>query len=482
VITRVVNAPQALVYQAWTTRAHVEHWWRPEGFASIVCDEFDARAGGRFGFTLKATDGNEYVSRCVFRELAAPERLSYDEECFENGKLFHRAHQLVTFEAVGARTLITLNGRLDWVEGRDARWTPAVMRAGWSKGWNENLDALEGYLDRATAHVFELVRRFDAPRSLLWKLWTEPEHLRHWWGPKGASMRELNLDVRVGGALHCLVRLADGSEVWSKWVYLELVEPERIVFQNSRSDAQGNVTPHPRVADWPLEMITAFEFAESAGKTTVTMRSTALCATDAQKQAFEAGHAGIRIGWTETFDRLDGEALTAGVAPPCAADEFVIARMLDAPRELVWKAWTEAGHFGQWWGPKVFTNPVCSIDLRVAGAYRVVMRSPDGVDYPIKGVFREIKPHERLVMTMDCSEHPPAWHDMLKPDRAPGDTNPVGTILCAVTFEEHAGKTLLTIRLKIVSAEMRDRMVSFGTHEGWSESLEKLAEWLEARR
>ncbi len=58
-------------------------------------------------------------------------------------------------------------------------------------------------------------------------------------------------------------------------------------------------------------------------------------------------------------------------------------------------------------GPDTFTNPVCDIDLRAGGAWRIVMRSPEGVEYPMKGVFREIVEPERLVMTMDCSEHPP---------------------------------------------------------------------------
>jgi uncharacterized protein YndB with AHSA1/START domain len=163
------------------------------------------------------------------------------------------------------------------------------------------------------------------------------------------------------------------------------------------------------------------------------------------------------------------------VAAASGDRDVVIRRILDAPRELVWRAWTEAKHFGQWWGPKVFTNPICAIDLRVGGAYRVVMRSPDGVDYPITGVFREITAPERLVMTMDCSEHPPAWHDMLKPDRSPGESNPAGIMQETVTFEARGTQTLLTIRIRMVSTEIRDSMVKMGMNEGWSQSLERLA-------
>ncbi|MGH2436869.1 MAG: SRPBCC domain-containing protein, partial [bacterium] len=79
--------------------------------------------------------------------------------------------------------------------------------------------------------------------------------------------------------------------------------------------------------------------------------------------------------------------------------ELVITRDFDAPRELVWKAWTEPEHFKSWMGPKGFTTPVCKIDLRVGGEYLYSMRSPEGQDFWSKGVFREIAPPERLVMT-----------------------------------------------------------------------------------
>src|ERR1700740_1278719 len=82
-----------------------------------------------------------------------------------------------------------------------------------------------------------------------------------------------------------------------------------------------------------------------------------------------------------------------------AEREIVITRVFDAPREAVFKAWTDAKELAQWWGPKGFTNPVCEIDARVGGAIRIHMRSPDGTVYPMKGEFREIVPPERLGLT-----------------------------------------------------------------------------------
>ena len=100
-----------------------------------------------------------------------------------------------------------------------------------------------------------------------------------------------------------------------------------------------------------------------------------------------------------------------------AADdcEFCIARVIHAPRPLVFDAWTDPAHLARWWGPSGFTNPVCEMDVRPGGAHRIVMRSPEGVAYPIKGTFIEVVTPERLVMTLDLSEHPP---EMARPDQA----------------------------------------------------------------
>jgi len=158
--------------------------------------------------------------------------------------------------------------------------------------------------------------------------------------------------------------------------------------------------------------------------------------------------------------------------------DFVITRLLSAPRELVFDAWTNPEHMARWWGPRITTTPVCEIDLHIGGAYRVTMRMPDGTDYPIIGKYREIVKPEKLVFTMDCSEHPAAWHDMVKPDRAADDINPVGIMLATITFDSQGDKTMLTVRIRMANATIRDAMLKMGMHGGWSISLDKLEELL----
>jgi uncharacterized protein YndB with AHSA1/START domain len=159
---------------------------------------------------------------------------------------------------------------------------------------------------------------------------------------------------------------------------------------------------------------------------------------------------------------------------------FVIERIFDAPRHLVFEAWTDPRHLARWWGPRICTCPVCEVDLRPGGAYRITMRMPDGVDYPVTGVFREIVKPERLVMTMDCTEHPAAWHDMVKANRAATDINPAEIFVMTATFDEMEGKTRLMVRIRFASDAIRDAMLKMGMNEGWSQSLDRLDENLHA--
>src|SRR5436853_2891112 len=112
------------------------------------------------------------------------------------------------------------------------------------------------------------------------------------------------------------------------------------------------------------------------------------------------------------------------------ARELTLTRVLDAPRELVFRMWTDPQHVAKWWGPTGFTNPVCEMDVRPGGALRIVMRAPDGADYPMIGTYGEVTPPERLAFTNSAVY-------------ADGDALLDG--LTIVTFAERSGKAELTV-------------------------------------
>jgi uncharacterized protein YndB with AHSA1/START domain len=143
--------------------------------------------------------------------------------------------------------------------------------------------------------------------------------------------------------------------------------------------------------------------------------------------------------------------------------EVVITRIFDAPRELVFKAWTDPKHLAGWFGPKMFTNAVCEVDLRVGGRWRIVMRGPDGGEYPCGGVYKEIIEPERLVFTNNAEDK---------------DGNPVIDGFTTVIFEDQGGKTKLTLQTRGVAMVAYAAGYLQGMEAGWTQSFEKLGEQL----
>ncbi len=100
------------------------------------------------------------------------------------------------------------------------------------------------------------------------------------------------------------MRLPNGNEMWGKFTYREIVAPEKIVLVNSFSDADGGLTRHPLHPTWPLEMLATTTLAAQGKRTLVTVRWKALDATEEEQRTFDGGHAGMKQGWTGTFDQL----------------------------------------------------------------------------------------------------------------------------------------------------------------------------------
>jgi uncharacterized protein YndB with AHSA1/START domain len=154
-------------------------------------------------------------------------------------------------------------------------------------------------------------------------------------------------------------------------------------------------------------------------------------------------------------------------------EELTITRIFDAPRELVWRAWTEPELVMRWWGPKGFTSPVSKIDFRVGGKYVSCMRSPEGKEYWGTGVYREIVEPELIICTDSFADEEgnvvSASHYGMSPEF------PLEMLL-TVRFEEQDGKTKLT--LKHVGFPSREDID--GARAGWNESLDKLGEVVEA--
>jgi len=153
--------------------------------------------------------------------------------------------------------------------------------------------------------AFVITRAFNAPRDLVFGAWTECEHLKHWWGPKGFTIASCTNDLRPGGVFHYGMQAPDGNTMWGKWVYRDIVRPERLVVIVSFSDGAGGQTRHPFEPDWPLQTISTMTFAEHEGRTTLTVQWLPYEATETERKTFAASHGSMQQGWTGTLDQLD---------------------------------------------------------------------------------------------------------------------------------------------------------------------------------
>jgi uncharacterized protein YndB with AHSA1/START domain len=145
---------------------------------------------------------------------------------------------------------------------------------------------------------------------------------------------------------------------------------------------------------------------------------------------------------------------------------LTLTREFDAPRTLVWKAWTDPKMMAQWFGPRGFTIPVCELDVCKGGSLRIVMRGPDGNDLPMKGVFLAVIEPERLVFTNIATDHD--GKHLLE-----GETE--------VTFSEKDGKTTLVLKTRAVGLVPMAPQMLAGMEAGWTQSIDKLQELVTRR-
>jgi uncharacterized protein YndB with AHSA1/START domain len=149
-------------------------------------------------------------------------------------------------------------------------------------------------------------------------------------------------------------------------------------------------------------------------------------------------------------------------ATPASDRELVLTRLIDAPREKLFRAWTEPELMKQWFTPRPWTTPVIEVDLRPGGSNLIVMRGPDGTEFPNRGVYLEIVKNERLVFT---DAYTRAW----EPSEKPFFTG-------IITFEDEGGKTRYTARALHWTVADREAHEKMGFHEGWGLCADQLAE------
>lgn len=301
-LTRTFDAPRELVWTAMTDPKHVVHWWGPRGFTTSI-EEMDVRPGGSWKHTMRGPDGTNYPNHSIFREVVKPERIVYTHGGHREGGPGVSFVATWTFDALSAtQTKVTLRMVFLSTENRDF----VIKEFGALEGGKQTLARLAEHLalPPGASLPFILSREFAAPRALVWRAWTEVEHLKQWFGPKGFTITTATLDFRPDGIFHFCMKTPDGDEMWARWKFLEITAPDRLVWINSFSNPAGKVVPPPFPDPWPSEILNTVTFTEHAGKTTVSIHSTAFNAPVTEQQTFDHNHDSMRGGWGGTLDQL----------------------------------------------------------------------------------------------------------------------------------------------------------------------------------
>jgi uncharacterized protein YndB with AHSA1/START domain len=449
-ITRVFAAPRELVFKAWIEPARMAQWWGPRGYTNPVC-EMEAKPGGTLRMVMRAPNGMEHPMTAVFDEVVEPERLVFTAVARDaQGNALLEARTTVTFAEHAGGTKITVQASA--VACADQA---VAMLAGMQEGWTQSLQKLDDVITGVADRQIVMTRVLDAPRELVFKAWTDPDRIGQWWGPNGFTTTTHEMDFRPGGVWRHIMHGPDGTDYDNEIVYVEIVKPERIVYDH--------------VSD-PRFRSTA-TFTECNGKTLLAVQILFESATLRETVIRQFGAA---EGLQQTLQRLGVHM--AGRDTRSADRPFLITRTFDAPRELVFKAWTDPRQLAHWFGPKGVTITKCEMDLRPGGTFHYCMHTPDGQDMWGKWVFREIVAPEKIVLISSFSD---AQGNMTRHPMS--QTWPL-EMLSTTTFIEHDGKTILTIEWAPMNATELEletfNAAHAGMQQGWTGSLDALADYL----
>jgi len=296
-------------------------------------------------------------------------------------------------------------------------------------------------------------RLIHAPRDLVFKVWTDADHIKEWWGPNGFTNTIHEMNVKPGGVFRFMMHGPDNMNFPNKIVYTEVVKPEKLVYVHS--DDEGSQR---------FDVTVTFEVLKDS--TLLTMRTVFSTAAERERVIKEVGAI---EGGNQTLDHL--QAYVAA-----QRGEFIITRRFKFPPQLMFDAFTKSEHMHQWWGPKGSTVIKAEMNLRPGGINHYGLRMPDGSAMWGKSVYREITPTSRLVYVQSFSDeagniakHPmsPTWPREM---------------LTVITFEETGEGTQLTIQWSPVNATDEERATfnsaMSGMNQGWTGSLDQLEQYL----
>lgn len=307
-----------------------------------------------------------------------------------------------------------------------------------------------------------ITRLIHAPSTRVFAAWSNPQKISQWWGPHGFSTTTKSMDFRSGGSWDFVMHGPDGQD-YPNHISYETITPNKLIQYKHGSKAGGEVD---------FQVIVSFEEQQNGKATLMTFR---MLFASAQVLNQKNQQYGVQIGLTQTVSRLDDMMMLLEEASETELP-FLISRTFNASREKVWRAWTDEKRLGQWFSPKGFTVPTCSLDLRVGGHFHYCIRSENGQEHWGRWIFREVTEPERLLFVVSFSD--PGKNITRNPWNAQWPKE----ILSLVTFADLGDKTTVTVHWSPINSSGVERQEfqdgRYSMRVGWGGTLDHLDELL----
>ncbi|MGZ3723859.1 MAG: SRPBCC family protein, partial [Bdellovibrionales bacterium] len=296
-ITRIYDAPVKMVWEAWTDPKQAAKWWGPRGF-TITTHKSEIKTGGVWHSTMHGPDGTDYENKTKFLEVEKYSRMVYDHGGNDEKAPMFRV--TVQFSETAGKTQLEMTMALPTPEAANET-KKFIKKAGGDSTW----DRLAEYLSPTDRFVIN--RSFDAPKNVMFEMWTNPDHFSKWLAPTGFSMKFIRADIKPGGSTFYFMTGPDGSKMYGRASYIEITKPDRLVYTQQFCDEKENVTRHPMVPTWPATMLTTVTLSEEGSdRTRVTVSWEVYGeATATERETFTKMKPGMTQGWGGSFDKLE---------------------------------------------------------------------------------------------------------------------------------------------------------------------------------
>lgn len=301
-LSRVYDAPLKTVWEAWTDPNQAAKWWGPRGF-TITTHSKDFKVGGHWNYTMHGPDGVDYPNRTKYLEIEKYSRMVYDHGGNEEREALFRV--TVLFSEVKGKTKMEMTMALPTVEAAE-QTKEFIKKANGNSTW----DRLAEYLEQNASGTekFVINRSFDAPIEVMYKMFSDPQHLSKWLAPTGMTMSFIKAEIKSGGSSFYSMSNDSGTmKMYGKANYLEVNGKDRLRYTQEFSDENGNLSRHPAAPTWPATMLTVVTLTpEGEDQTRVTLEwQTTGHVTPEELATFIAGRSGMTQGWTGSFDKLE---------------------------------------------------------------------------------------------------------------------------------------------------------------------------------